>query len=253
MTDQPSAQIPSDPGASPWAAPGPMPAQPAYQAGPPTDPAPAQYATAGYPSPAHAGTGPQQGSFLSQGSDLAIPPPPAPEYDPAVAATGRQWPYASWGARVAAFLIDALLACVGAIPWAIGLAVLGASASTSAFDPANPYVPQDTIDPGMAALAGLLMLAGGVLSLAIQLWNRVFRMGRTGQSVGKGVMNLYLVDRSTGNPIGAGMCFVREIAHILDQIPLYVGYLWPLWDPQRQTFADKVVGTVVAQAPSGRV
>ncbi len=25
---------------------------------------------------------------------------------------------------------------------------------------------------------------------------------------------------------------------------LYIGYLWPLWDAKRQTFADNVCGTV---------
>jgi uncharacterized RDD family membrane protein YckC len=29
----------------------------------------------------------------------------------------------------------------------------------------------------------------------------------------------------------------------------YVGYLWPLWDDKRQTFADKILGTVVVERP----
>jgi hypothetical protein len=37
------------------------------------------------------------------------------------------------------------------------------------------------------------------------------------------------------------------LAHILDSLPCYLGYLWPLWDAKRQTFADKVMGTVVIE------
>jgi hypothetical protein len=48
-----------------------------------------------------------------------------------------------------------------------------------------------------------------------------------------------------GQPLGVGMCFVRELAHIIDSIPCYIGYLWPIWDPRRQTFADKLCSTVV--------
>ena len=40
------------------------------------------------------------------------------------------------------------------------------------------------------------------------------------------------------------MSFVRQLLHIVDSI-CYIGYLWPLWDRKRQTFADKILKTVV--------
>ena len=42
----------------------------------------------------------------------------------------------------------------------------------------------------------------------------------------------------------AGMALVRDLAHIVDGF-FYLGYLWPLWDATRQTFADKICSTVV--------
>ncbi len=45
------------------------------------------------------------------------------------------------------------------------------------------------------------------------------------------------------------MSFVRAILHILDALPCLIGYLWPLWDSKRQTFADKIMGTVVIDQP----
>ena len=41
------------------------------------------------------------------------------------------------------------------------------------------------------------------------------------------------------------MAFVRDIAHIVDAIICYVGFLFPLWDGKKQTLADKMVHTVV--------
>ena len=43
--------------------------------------------------------------------------------------------------------------------------------------------------------------------------------------------------------IGFGLSVVRYFAHFLDAI-CYIGYLWPLWDDKRQTFADKIMTTV---------
>jgi hypothetical protein len=41
------------------------------------------------------------------------------------------------------------------------------------------------------------------------------------------------------------MAFVRDLAHIVDSVICYVGFLFPLWDAKKQTLADKIVKTVV--------
>ena len=41
--------------------------------------------------------------------------------------------------------------------------------------------------------------------------------------------------------------FIRDLVHILDGMA-YVGYLWPLWDEKKQTFADKIMRTIVVNA-----
>ncbi len=77
------------------------------------------------------------------------------------------------------------------------------------------------------------------------MYNRVFQAGQTGQSLGKRIVHLKLISESTGAPIGPGMAFVRDICHILDSLACYIGWLFPIWDAKRQTFADKIVSTVV--------
>lgn len=80
--------------------------------------------------------------------------------------------------------------------------------------------------------------------LAFGVWNLVFRQGRTGRSIGKSVLGIKLVKESTGDVAGAGLTFGRQVCHIVDSCFL-LGYLWPLWDDKRQTFADKICSTVV--------
>ena len=64
------------------------------------------------------------------------------------------------------------------------------------------------------------------------------------QTVGKRLLRIavYGVDR---RPIGMGLTFVRQLAHIVDAIPCLIGYLWPLWDKENRTFADMIMSTRV--------
>lgn len=97
--------------------------------------------------------------------------------------------------------------------------------------------------PAPIALAGLGVLA--VLVFAV--WNTGIRQGGTGQSLGKRATGIRLVGVVGGRPVGFGRAVLRQVAHLLDTLPLYLGYLWPLWDDARQTFADKVCATVVVR------
>ena len=87
-----------------------------------------------------------------------------------------------------------------------------------------------------------------IIAIAIVGYNRWFLAGKTGQSWGKKALGLTLVGEATGQPIGAGMAFVRDICHIVDSIICYIGWLFPLWDSKRQTLADKIMKTVVVPA-----
>jgi uncharacterized RDD family membrane protein YckC len=141
-------------------------------------------------------------------------------------------PYAGWGTRLAAYLIDALVAVVpGIILVIIGAVLLGAA------------------DPGETSVAGvLIMVVGYVVIFAVQIWNFVFKQGKTGQSVGKGVMSIKVVNLNTGQPLGTGGAFVRWLMHaFIDGAICYLGFLWPLWDDKKQTWGDKVASSVVVR------
>lgn len=58
-----------------------------------------------------------------------------------------------------------------------------------------------------------------------------------------------LVDASTGQPgIGVGRGVGRYFARWLSSIPLGLGYFWMLWDGRKQTWHDKLVGSLVVKA-----
>ncbi|WP_238176989.1 RDD family protein [Kribbella sp. VKM Ac-2566] len=42
-----------------------------------------------------------------------------------------------------------------------------------------------------------------------------------------------------------GKALLRQLTHSIDGFACYIGYLWPLWDRRRQTFADKINNTYV--------
>jgi len=141
--------------------------------------------------------------------------------------------YASWLKRVGAYLIDGLVVAIGYIPAVIGGAISGSSSD------------------GSSAIGLLLTLIGVALSLAIFVWNTCLRAGRTGYSIGKGALGIKLIGEQSGQPIGPGMAFLRYLCHIVDALPCYIGYLWPIWDAKRQTFSDKIIKTVVLNQPQG--
>jgi len=159
----------------------------------------------GYGYPQQGGIPPQQG--YPQGGQPGYGYPQQPGY-------GAQPPYASWGQRFLGTLVDML---VFAVPYA--LVIIG----------------KDT--PALAAI-------GGVIILGIAIW-QLIQEGRTGQTIGKKALGIRLVKEATGEPLGVGMAFVRRIAHFLDSIACYIGWLWPAWDAKRQTFADKVCSSIV--------
>ncbi|MGQ4517378.1 RDD family protein [Streptomyces sp. DW26H14] len=75
-------------------------------------------------------------------------------------------------------------------------------------------------------------------------WQAVLR-GRTGQTLGARLIGVRVVDVQTRQPIGAGRSLLRSATHALDALPLGLGLVRPLWDRQRQTWADRIHRTVV--------
>jgi uncharacterized RDD family membrane protein YckC len=77
-----------------------------------------------------------------------------------------------------------------------------------------------------------------------------FEGGPTGQTLGKRVMGIRVIDFNTGGPIGYSRAFIRYIGRIVSAIVIYIGYLWMLWDREKQTWHDKFANDVVVPVAS---
>lgn len=148
--------------------------------------------------------------------------------------------YAGIGKRFVAHLLDGLLAGVGAVPGIfvlfIGFAMIGAAGSTRSDAP---------------DAAGLLfvMLGYGLVfigTLGVWLYN-VYLLGRDGASLGKRWMGVKVVDPS-GQPLGFGKAFLRELVKYLVGNVCFILLLWPLWDQEKQGLYDKLFSTHVYEA-----
>jgi len=66
---------------------------------------------------------------------------------------------------------------------------------------------------------------------------------------GKMLMRLRVVDAATGGTPPLPRLVARYVGYILSSLPLGLGYLWMLWDPQKQCWHDKLARTLVVQDP----
>ncbi|HEY0227947.1 MAG TPA: RDD family protein [Mycobacterium sp.] len=93
----------------------------------------------------------------------------------------------------------------------------------------------------------LCMSVLGSATLAL-LVNRLLLPVVLGWSLGRALCGIAVVRRD-GTAPGAWGLLLRDLAHLLDTVTV-VGWLWPLWDSQRRTFADMLGKTEVRQAES---
>lgn len=69
-----------------------------------------------------------------------------------------------------------------------------------------------------------------------------------GFTPGKAVLGLKVV-RKQGGRTSFGRALLRFFAYWISAIPLFLGFLWVLWDPGRQAWHDKIAGTQVLYFP----
>src|SRR6476469_1594488 len=232
MTDQP----PRPPGGYPPPPPGGGYHRPPPQGGYPPPP------PRGYPPP------PQQGGYPPPPQHVCSPPPPAgaPGYPPP--APGPALPkeaYTPWFTRVLGYVIDVLPAAV-VIGIGSGIAFGTADNQCTSNGGDSDYGVYCTSN--MTAFGMIVYILAYALVFAYWIWNWGYRQGTTGQSIGKSVMKFKVISEKTGQPIGFGLSIVRQIAHVVDSIVCYIGWLFPLWDAKRQTLADKIMSTICMPA-----
>ena len=133
-----------------------------------------------------------------------------------MAAEGRE--LAGFGRRLAAQVIDVL--------WLLPLSVVLATIA-------------GVVNGGEMSLGGEMM--SNIIGALIVLLFWAERQG----TPGKLVLGLVIVDAETGGAPRFGRLVLRYLGYLLSALPLGLGYFWMLWDDRRQTWHDKLGGTLV--------
>ena len=72
-------------------------------------------------------------------------------------------------------------------------------------------------------------------------------LNANGGTWGKRILGMRLESRETGENIGVGRAVVRYVVAIVSGLALLIGYLWCIWDANKQTWHDKAAGSVVVR------
>lgn len=188
---------------------------------------------------------------------VTAPPPHPPDNSPQPHGYSHYAPpvwvlpkkaYTRWITRVVANLIDwSPIWVIALIPF-VGLLVAGdVECLDSLYGSGHSYCSAAVSD-FWTSVQYIAVLPGAVYFV----WNFCYRQGRTGQSIGKSVMKFKVINEKTWQPIGFWASLLRQIAHYVDQLICFVGYLFPLWDGKRQTIADKIMKTVCVPLDTAR-
>jgi len=126
---------------------------------------------------------------------------------------------ASIGARIGAMMVDLILTAV-VLFFAVGIL------------------------QGVAGLHREQLLIAFILAiLAMVAWYG-WRVG-AGRTVGQDLCGIRIVDKSTQAPIGTARAVGRIVVRPLSLLFSGLGFLWAIWDADRQTWHDKIVDSIV--------
>lgn len=159
---------------------------------------------------------------------------------------------ATFADRILPGIVDAALSFAATVvPLVIGIALIIAGVPETydcgLYSSSTCEVPGS----GSGALVGLgvlMVLLAVVAGLAMVVWNRVWRVTRTGQSIGKKVTGLRVIDAESGALPRLGPAALRELVH---QFAGIISWIWMLVDDDDRTLADIVGKTHVVHVRAG--
>jgi uncharacterized RDD family membrane protein YckC len=137
--------------------------------------------------------------------------------------------YAGFWQRFGAALLDTLL--IYLIMFSLLLLVYG-----------TVYLDDPSANWG---LAQVLISYGLPITLTLLFWIK------KAATPGKMAIGATIVDARTGEQPTTGQFVIRYFAYIVSTLPLFLGYLWVVFDSRKQAWHDKLAGTVVVQRKAG--
>jgi uncharacterized RDD family membrane protein YckC len=213
---------------------------------PPVPPTPPAQAPPQWPNPSPAGSSiPQHYSPVRY-----VPKPkPAPSW-----AAGTKVVFADWWPRAFALLVDLF---VTVVPTILVLTIVDAVMVPGSLDPFTNEI--DATTRSIAMIVALALCYIVFFSAYFALLNGA----DAGATLGKRLMRIRVADQYDGSSIGPGRAFLRwvligafwigaadgTVIGAFLSLPGLLNLLWPLWDPQRQAWHDKLANSVVVTTP----
>jgi uncharacterized RDD family membrane protein YckC len=145
------------------------------------------------------------------------------------------------------------------------------SASFATPPVATPFALSPPTGPVVAELMGLaragfwIRLAATLLDLILLGWfirlvDGYFPLLWLGYHIGMwtwkgttigGIVCSLKVVREDGRPLDLTVAVVRSLAAVFSFVALGLGFFWAGWSPERQSWHDKIAGTVIVKVPKG--
>lgn len=91
-------------------------------------------------------------------------------------------------------------------------------------------------------LPRLFLILWGIYHVALWTWR--------GTTIGGIVMGIKVV-RVDGRPLGFTVALIRALSSVFSAMALFLGFFWAGWSRERQSWHDKIAGTIVVKVPKG--
>ncbi|HLE49151.1 MAG TPA: RDD family protein [Patescibacteria group bacterium] len=157
--------------------------------------------------------------------------------------------YASIPRRYFAILVDgiiiSLITAVFNLPYFTQILKAFSDSTNLAATSSLPINPNFTIpaqtDPVNIALSSIGWLVGVLYP--------IYFIGKSGATPGKAILKIKVVDKETDEAPGYIKAFLREfVGKFLSSILFGLGYVVAIKDKEKQTWHDKIAGTIVVRA-----
>ncbi|MBT6401018.1 RDD family protein [candidate division WWE3 bacterium] len=130
--------------------------------------------------------------------------------------------YATFWARLGAFLIDAILI-----------------STVAGFFTGGTYVGDGSVSFG----------SSGSLPALLGAAYHVLLVSKYGATLGKMALKIRVENIDTGKNLTIVEAILREVVgKFVSTLAVLLGYFWMLWDPEKQTWHDKIGKSVVVKA-----
>jgi uncharacterized RDD family membrane protein YckC len=164
-------------------------------------------------------------------------PPVPPTFSTEFTAPIQQEQRAGFWMRFLAHLCDGLNSLIVAIPFQLIGLLVSDSSSTSDADGFALF-------PGLGGGSYDIWSVLGTIATFLVL---AYWIGSRGGSPLRVRLGVLVLDQNDGSFIGTKRAVYRGLMGYVSQLALLLGYLWMLWDPNKQTWHDKVAQSVVVK------